>query len=172
MAYDRQSVVGQQYSLLTCEEYLYDTKGGHAKYLWRCTCGGTIEAYKGNVVSGQTIQCKSCSSKSKSARMEGNVLGTNTATHGRSKSPIYACWASMKHRCDNPNHPEYHRYGGRGIRYCAAWTNFETFLADMESTYFESATLDKIDNDADYSKDNCQWLTRSENSVKRWKNEN
>jgi len=84
-----------------------------------------------------------------------------------SQSRIYKCFAAMKHRCSNPNNPQYHDYGGRGITVCKTWINsFATFAADMGDMPI-GMTLDRIDNDLGYSADNCRWSTRYEQSVNR-----
>ena len=68
----------------------------------------------------------------------------------------------MKARCDNQNKDRYKYYGGRGITYDLAWKDFDIFWADMEESWFPGATLDRQDNDGNYTKDNCQWATKQE----------
>jgi len=79
---------------------------------------------------------------------------------------LYRIWTGMKFRCDSPRYEKYHRYGGRGITYDISWKDFEIFVADMYPSYIEGLTLDRINNDGNYSKDNCQWATRQVNSKK------
>lgn len=68
----------------------------------------------------------------------------------------------MKRRCYDKNHESYHNYGGRGIEICDSWLNsFENFLEDMGQRP-EGFSLDRVDNDKSYSKDNCRWATRKE----------
>jgi len=67
----------------------------------------------------------------------------------------------MRLRCENPRHPSYPRYGGRGIRICARWHVFENFLQDMGERP-PGLSIDRIDNDLGYFKENCRWATRSE----------
>lgn len=74
---------------------------------------------------------------------------------------IYRVWTSMKQRCDNPNIKYYEHYGGRGITYCKRWSKFENFLKDMGEKP-EGKSLDRIDNNKNYSKNNCKWATWAE----------
>ena len=79
-----------------------------------------------------------------------------------SRSPLYMTWTRMKSRCQNPNNPRYKDYGGRGIKVCIEWQDFENFRRDMEPTYAKGLSIDRIDVNGDYEKSNCQWLTMAE----------
>lgn len=76
------------------------------------------------------------------------------------REPLYYTWANMKKRCDNSNQPEFKNYGGRGITYDSNWSSFKNFKSDMSHGYSKELTLDRIDNNGDYTKDNCRWVTR------------
>lgn len=80
----------------------------------------------------------------------------------RRSSPEYKVWNNFKTRCFNPNTPNYHRYGGRGITVCDKWLNFEGFLKDMGKRPSSLHSLDRINNDGNYCKDNCRWSTKAE----------
>lgn len=83
--------------------------------------------------------------------------------HGLKKTPEYNSWVAMKGRCYNNNDSHYHRYGGRGIKVCDRWLNsFINFLDDMGNKPTTKHSLDRIDNDGDYSPDNCRWVTNIE----------
>jgi len=83
-------------------------------------------------------------------------------TNGMFETPEYKAWLNMKQRCSNPNRKNYSDYGGRGIAVCDRWLNFKNFLADMGTKPSPKHSLDRINNDGDYQKNNCKWSTRVE----------
>lgn len=83
-------------------------------------------------------------------------------THGHSRSktvgptPTYNSWKSMKSRCRNVSEPAFCYYGGRGIAYDPSWEDFNQFLMDMGERP-EGTTLERLDSNGNYCKDNCIW---------------
>lgn len=90
-------------------------------------------------------------------------------TDGESfRHPVYSAWSNMKQRCLNPNHPKYHRYGGRGISICDQWMNSKNFSKwAFENDWQKGLTLDRKNNDGNYEPSNCHWVLLSLNSRKK-----
>ena len=83
-----------------------------------------------------------------------------------SEHPLYGVFYKMHQRCDNKNHPQYKNYGGRGIKVCDEWKlgNASAFVSwGVSNGWSYGLQLDRIDNNKDYSPDNCRFVTRKEN---------
>ena len=80
--------------------------------------------------------------------------------HGHSawQSPTYTSWENMRQRCNNPKHPRYKDYGGRGIKVCKRWDDFRKFYADMGPRP-KGKTLDRMNVNGNYCAANCRWAT-------------
>lgn len=78
----------------------------------------------------------------------------------------------MMSRCYRKGNNRYARYGGRGIKVCKRWHNFNNFYNDTQNGFKPELQLDRIDNDGDYCKRNCQWVTPREQSLNRHTNVN
>lgn len=119
-----------------------------------CSCGNEIIVSGPHLTSGHTQSC-SCFSKEK--------LLKRLTTHGKNRTPIYIVWCSMIQRCTNPKNPHYKDYGGRGITICQRWFEFENFYKDMGDRPKEK-TLDRKNNNGNYTPKNCKWSTQKEQS--------
>jgi hypothetical protein len=82
--------------------------------------------------------------------------------HGMNKTTEYTIWEGIKQRCLNSKNKCYYKYGGRGIDVCEKWLKFEGFFEDMGHRPSKDYSIDRINNDLGYSKENCKWSTRSE----------
>ena len=82
-------------------------------------------------------------------------------THGMSRTPTYQAWKAILSRCNNSNDPNWDNYGGRGVGVCSEWMVFENFYQDMGKQP-KGLTIDRIDNNKGYCKNNCKWSTSKE----------
>lgn len=130
-------------------------KNRDGKILWECKC----DCGKIGLVSGKVLRLK----KSRSCGcLNKELLRIRSITHGGCGTILHNRWRGMLQRCKNPNNKNYQCYGGRGITVCERWKSFENFRGDMEQTFKPRLTLDRIDNNKGYSKENCKWATQIE----------
>ena len=81
--------------------------------------------------------------------------------------PFVTVWRNMHARCYDPYNNRYDTYGGRGITVCGEWHLFPNFYTDMFDSWASGLQIDRIDNNTGYSKENCRWVTPTENSRNR-----
>lgn len=124
--------------------------------LWECLCDcGKIFKTPAYRLTGQ--ETKSCGCY----RIEQAVL--RSTKHGLSHTSEYKVWATIKSRCLNPLHDDYHHYGGRGITISKSWSDsFESFIEDMGPRPSPKHSIERRDNSFGYSKNNCYWATSYE----------
>ena len=92
------------------------------------------------------------------SRQRGVLKGSLPAEYASE----YSSWKKMKQRCGNPRNDSYKYYGGRGISVCESWMVFHVFLNDMGAKENPDLTIDRIDVDLGYCKENCRWADRKQ----------
>ena len=151
-------LIGKRFYNLSviCREQ--NSKNGDSRWLCLCDCGQKRIVLGINLKSGQTKSC-----------------GCTKIMHGCSKrgqvTREFLAWNNMMQRCKNKKHPRYNDWGGRGITVCERWDKFENFLEDME-VIPEKYELDRIDNNKEYSKENCRLVLEKLQSRNRRSNVN
>lgn len=146
-------LIGRKFGSLLVTEV--DSSKRKKHWICKCDCGSNASVSTFNLVSGQTVSC-GCLRK--------HMLSLRQKRHGKSGTNIYLRWRSMLHRCLDKTNKRYTDYGGRGITVCDEWLNFSNFYSDMGDPPSKSHQIDRIDNNKGYCKENCRWVTNSQNS--------
>ena len=132
-------ITGQRFGKLQVLRYI-----GNYRWICKCDCGNETSVLNFNLKNTKSCGC----------------LAKN---YYRIYKNEYYSWASMKSRCLNKNYISYKDYGGRGITVCKKWLKFEDFYKDMGKRP-EKMSLDRINNEKGYCKENCRWATMKQQS--------
>ncbi|QEG13554.1 hypothetical protein MARVELLAND_23 [Bacillus phage vB_BspM_MarvelLand] len=93
------------------------------------------------------------------------ILMARPKEHGMSNHRLHTIWRHMRQRCMNPKDRAYENYGGKGVSICSEWDTFSEFMHwALTNGYAEGLTIDRLDSNGDYEPNNCEWVTRSENT--------
>ena len=139
--------------------FLKDAEGrrSHRMMEIQCSCGTIFTAALHHINSGHTQSC-GC--------LRVSVNRSKATKHGKYGTRTYHSWQVMRARCFNKKHDKYKYYGGRGITVCPQWGEFKNFLMDMGEAP-SGTTIDRINNNLGYFKENCRWATWLEQSYNK-----
>ncbi len=161
----KKDITGEKFGRLTVLD-LSPIRNTPKKRYWnvRCDCGNKFIATACNIRKAKA-GCNDCGNK---------LIAKKRTIHGMGETRFYNIWNGLNSRCNNLNYAEAKYYSERGIK--CLWKSFVEFKNDMYKSYLDhvskfgekQTTIDRVDNDGNYCKDNCRWATcKEQNDNKR-----
>lgn len=156
------SLIGKKFGRLTVVDNAGKSKYGARLWLCRCECGNEVVVQTAQLNNGRKISC-GCLLKENAKKIVHLAHEANRKYKISSASRLYTCWQNMITRCTNNKDRYFKDYGGRGIKVCNEWQDFDNFAEwAMTNGYNNSLTIDRIDVNGNYEPINCKWATAKE----------
>lgn len=152
------NIKGKKFNRLTVIRFSYKNKNSVDFWECECDCGNTKIIRGHSIEHGLTKSC-GCLQKEKV-----KITGANCKKHGfANKERLYRIWKNMRKRCNNPNSDYYENYGGRGIKVCEEWNDYQNFRNwSLDNGYQDDLSIDRINGNEGYEPSNCRWANRKQ----------
>lgn len=153
------NILGKKYGRLLVVARVGSNKNNKIVWKCECDCGEIIDVIGSALRTGHTLSC-GCFNREKSAEYQ--------TKHGLADHPLYRSWIDIKKRCYNENHKCYRWYGAKGVKLCREWfDSVQEFVSwGLKNGWEDGLSIDRIDSNGDYEPNNCQFLTKSDNTLK------
>lgn len=156
MANKRKDITGERFGKLVAVRPTKPNERGLWMWEFKCDCGNTVE------------HCITFASKRRRGANSNCGCEHHLKKHGKSQKikKLYWIWVSMRQRCNNPKNKDYPNYGGRGIKICSLWDNYNFFHGwALENGYKEGLTIERLDVNLGYSPLNCIWMANEKQAL-------
>lgn len=152
----RIDITGERFGRLVAIKPVSSDKNNGVIWLCKCDCGCEVLQPVKRLRNGGVLSC-GC--------LRNDTISEVNKKHNKShKSRLYNVWLGMRQRCNDQNHKSFVNYGGRGIKVCDEWDNFDAFEQwAMSNGYkpdapYGECTLDRVNVDGNYEPSNCRWV--------------